>query len=81
MSKKSAHAQSRHHLMIYDEVWEWFEKNFGAGSMNSRVGVSKAINHVLYQRVMAMKAKENGELDRMRDIQAQEAKGINPGEG
>ncbi len=66
--------------MIYDEVWSWFEKNFGPGSANAGIGISKAVNHVLHQRVQAMKAKENGELDRMRDIQAQEAKGINPAE-
>lgn len=66
--------------MIYDEVWTWFEKNFGPGSANSGVGISKAINHVLSQRVTAMRAKEAGEMDRVRDIQAQEARGINPGE-
>ncbi len=80
MAKKSTVPQSRHHLMIYDEVWDWFEKNFGPGSANGTVGISKAINHVLFQRVQAMKAKENGELDKMRDIQAQEAKGIHPQE-
>lgn len=80
MAKKSTVPQSRHHLMIYDEVWLWFEKNYGAGSRHSDVGISKAINHVLHQRVQAMKAKENGELDRMRDIQAEEARGINPRE-
>lgn len=62
--------------MVYDEVWEWFERNFGPGSRNASIGISKAINHVLYQRVLAMKAKENGELDRMRDIQRQEEQGI-----
>lgn len=66
--------------MIYDEVWAWFEKNFGPGSRNAHVGISKAINHVLHQRVLAMKARENGELDRMRDIQREEERGINPAE-
>lgn len=80
MSKKSAVPQSRHHLMIYDEVWQWFEKNFGPGSANAGVGISKAINHVLNQRVLAMKAKEAGEMDRVRDIQREENRGINPSE-
>ncbi len=66
--------------MIYNEVWDWFAKNFGPGSANSQIGISKAINHVLHQRVMAMKAKENGELDKMKDIQEAEARGINPQE-
>lgn len=80
MSKKSAMPQSRHHLMIYDEVWDWFVKNFGPSSVNSGVGISKAINHVLLKRVQAMKAREAGELDRLKDIQNEESKGIHPTE-
>lgn len=75
MSKKALLPQSPHHILLYNEDWEFLAQAFGPGSAAARIGISGAIRHVVHQRVLAMKAKANGELDRLRDIQAQEAKG------
>ncbi len=69
MSKKSTLPQSRHHIIIFDEDWEWLSQNYGPGSHNSMVGTSGAIRAIIHQRVLGMKAKANGELDRLRDEQ------------
>lgn len=67
MSKKSTLPQSRHHILIYDEDWEYLMRNYGPGSHGSQVGISGAIRAVLHQRVQGMKARENKEIDGMRD--------------
>lgn len=67
MVKKSRLPQSRHHILIYDEDWNWLNQNYGPGSFGSAVGISGAIRELVHQRVIAMKAKANGELDKLRD--------------
>lgn len=67
MSKKSVLPQTRHHILVYDEDWEYLTKNYGPGSHGSLIGISGAIRAVLHQRVLGMKARENGEIDRVRD--------------
>lgn len=67
MSKKSRLPQSRHHILVYDEDWEFLMQNYGPGSHNSQLGVSGAIRAVIHQRVLGMKAKANRELDTLRD--------------
>lgn len=67
MSKKSVLPQSRHHILIYDEDWEWLERHYGKGSAASQIGTSGAIRAVLHQRVLGMKARANGIVDGLRD--------------
>lgn len=69
MSKKSTLPQSRHHILVYDEDWEFLQQNYGPGSAAAAVGVSGAIRAIVHQRVLGVKAKANGELDRLRDEQ------------
>lgn len=69
MSKKSTLPQTRHHILIYDEDWEYLERNYGPGSHGAGIGISGAIRAVLHQRVQGMKAREHGALDRLRDEQ------------
>lgn len=67
MSKKSTLPQSRRHILIFDEDWEFLTKIYGPGGAHSEVGISGAIRAVVHQRVLGIKAKMNGELDRLRD--------------
>lgn len=67
MSKKSPLPQSRHHILVYDEDWDWLDRHYGPGSASSQVGISGAIRAIVHQRVLGMKAKAQGQLDARRD--------------
>ena len=69
MSKKSKLPQSRRHILVYDEDWEYLMRHYGPGSVRSDVGVSRAIREVLHQRVQGLRIKEAGEIDKLRDDQ------------
>ena len=69
MSRKSVLPQSRHHILIYDEDWDWLEQHYGRGSAHAQVGGSGAIRAVLHQRVLGMKARANSIIDGLRDDQ------------
>ncbi len=69
MSKKSTLPQSRHHILVYDEDWEWLERHYGPGSANAQVGISGAIRAVVHQRVLGMRAKANKIIDGLQDDQ------------
>lgn len=61
--------QSRRHIILFDEDWDWLVQAYGPGGFKSEVGVSNAIRTIIHQRVLGMKAKMNGELDQLRDAQ------------
>lgn len=65
MSKKALLPQTRRHILVYDEDWEYLLKNFGPGSHGFGLGVSGAIRQIVHQRVQGLKARENGELDKL----------------
>ncbi len=67
MSRKSRLPQGRHHVMLYTEDWEFLVQSYGPGSAHPEVGPSGALKEILHQRVQGMKAKINGELDRIKD--------------
>lgn len=67
MSRKAILPQSRHHVLIFDEDWDWLTQNYGPGSYGSQIGISGAIRAIIHQRVLGMKAKANGELDKLQD--------------
>lgn len=70
MSKKAPFPQTRRHVMIYDEDWTWLVQNYGVGSHGAALGISGFIKNVVNQRIRGMRAKANGELDRLRDLQS-----------
>lgn len=72
MSKKAALPYSRHHILIYDEDWEFLEKAYGKGSANEALGISGAIRAIVHQKVLGLKAKINQQLD-TQDSQGAEA--------
>lgn len=56
MSKRSVLPQSRRHLLLYDEDWEFIEQRFCADNGNTP-GV--LIREMLHRRVMELREKEN----------------------
>jgi hypothetical protein len=56
MSRKSALPQSRRHLMIFDEDWEFLDSQYGMYSA-SKIGVGTAVKMLVHQRVMQIKAR------------------------
>lgn len=63
MSKKAPLPYSRHHILIYDEDWEFLEKAYGKGSPHEALGISGAIRAIIHQKVLGLKAKINQQLD------------------
>jgi hypothetical protein len=73
MTKKSTLPQSRRHILVFDEDWEFLEQEFGKQSAHP-IGVSEVIRMIVHARVTGLKMKANTEYDRIRDempVQAQ----------
>jgi hypothetical protein len=56
MSKRAELPQSRRHILVFDEDWDFLERAFGIGSPN-RFGVGPAIRQIIHAKVKDMKAK------------------------
>lgn len=65
MSRKVSIPQSRRHVQIFDEDWEFLFAEFGPGSKNN-IGVGVAIRTIVHRKVQDMKAKANEAFDRIR---------------
>lgn len=55
MSRKSELPKSRHHIMLYDEDWEFLETNYGKSS-GTPVGASAAISAIVHAKVRQLRA-------------------------
>ena len=62
MPKKARLPQSSHHVMIYDEVWEYYTARFGDRGLNP-IGVSTIIREVTYRHYLKCKEAENQVID------------------
>lgn len=58
MSKRTKLPQSDHHVVIYDEDWEYLESRFGSSGIKP-VGVSAVIRGIIHSRVLAWREAEN----------------------
>ena len=56
MPRKNALPASRRHLMIDDDVWEFYSKMYGPQGYRPGIGVSKAINVVLRAKMRQLNA-------------------------
>lgn len=63
MPKKSRLPQSRHHVMCYDVVWDYFESRFGPNGIQP-IGVSTVIREILYKHYLTFVEAENQAADR-----------------
>jgi hypothetical protein len=57
MSKKALLPQSRRHVMIYDEDWDWLERHYGQGSPHEKIGISGAVKTLVHKFVS--KSRDN----------------------
>ncbi len=56
MSRKSVLPQSPHHVMIFDEDWEFIREHYGPGSQ-SGLGISPTIQNIIHAYVRRLRAK------------------------
>jgi hypothetical protein len=62
MTRKSALPQKAHHILIYDEDWEFLDQAYGKTSSHP-LGVSTVIRTIIHQKVLGIKGKINARLD------------------
>jgi hypothetical protein len=55
MTKKALLPQSRRHVMIYDEDWQWLERHYGPGSPHEKIGISGAVKTLVHRFVTRSK--------------------------
>lgn len=65
MSKRARLPQSRHHIIIFDEDWEWLNATYGQGT-ESTLGVSNAIREIVHATILRIKDKANAIIDERR---------------
>jgi hypothetical protein len=68
MPRRAPLPQSRHHIYIYDEDWEFLLEMYGPQSSNP-VGLSAIIRNVVHQRVLGLKAAQEEKIDERRRLQ------------
>jgi hypothetical protein len=64
VSKKSLFPQSRRHIFIYDEDWDFLDKWYSKTSPFP-IGVGAACRDIIHQRVQFLKAKQNEMIDKL----------------
>lgn len=62
MSKRAERPQSRRHILVFDEDWEYLDKLYGPQGLK-RIGVGPAIRQIIHAKVKALKAREIGMRD------------------
>lgn len=67
MVRKSDLKKSRHHVMLYDEDWDFLETNYGPNS-KSPIGISAAITAIIHAKIMDMRARAATEYERLRAV-------------
>lgn len=63
--KRTELAQSRRHVLIYDEDWEWLHANFGPHSTKP-LGVGAAIRELVHHHVKGLRRKVEARLEQDR---------------
>ena len=54
MSRRAKFPQSRHHVMIYDEDWDWLSTMFGAQNGNG-TGAGTVIRELVHRQVARLR--------------------------
>lgn len=65
MARKSDLKKSRHHVMLYDEDWDFLATNYGPNS-RTPIGISEAITRIVHAKVMEMRARAAEEFERQK---------------
>lgn len=66
MSKRNSLPQSRRHIFVYDEDWDFLVENYGPGAEKA-MGVSTAIRTIIHAKVLGLKALANQRYDKIRE--------------
>jgi hypothetical protein len=56
VSRKSPLPQSPHHVLVFDEDWEFLLRNYGPDSP-SKMGVGPAIRQIVHAKVLQLRAQ------------------------
>lgn len=69
MSKRSELPQSRRHVFIFDEDWDFLEQNYGASALipSNRIGTSGAIKLILHRHIKLLRARQQEAADQRRE--------------
>lgn len=62
MPRKSLLPQSSHHVMIFDEDWEFLQQLYGPRGLKP-LGVSQVIQTIVHRKVNELRARYHAELD------------------
>jgi hypothetical protein len=65
MSKKVELPQTRRHILIFDEDWEYLTESYGAGGAKP-IGVSAAIRKIVHAKVLGLRDRVNSAIDASR---------------
>jgi len=63
MSKKSRLPQSRRHILVYDEDWQFIHSLCGPDGARADIGVGNFIRELVHSKVSELRAKYNSLLD------------------
>jgi len=80
MSRKARLPQSRRHIFVYDEDWEFLHQAYGPGTI-TRLGVSGAIREIIHVKVVSMKGKLEQTYDRLHREKREAGLSFGEGEG
>lgn len=70
MPRKSELPKSRHHVMIYDEDWEFLRDNYDREVGVKRIGISEALCLILHAKITDMRRIAAEEYERQQTQQA-----------
>ncbi len=71
MSRRAEMPQTRRHILIFDEDWDWLDANYGHYSSN-RIGTGVAVRKLIHSHVRALRQRVQDNLDEASKAEAEE---------
>lgn len=63
MPRQSPLPQSSHHILLYDEDWEWLQRYYGVNNHPNRLGASAAIREIVHDKIKERRALQEIAVD------------------
>ena len=63
MSRRITQSQSRHHVHIFDEDWDFLERAYGRDGVKP-IGISAAVRTIIHNHVKLIKQRQQIEADK-----------------
>ena len=70
MPKRHPLPSSRHHVIIYDEDWDFLTRCYGKPDGQNPIGIGEAIRAIVHAKVVGLKARAREEYDRREQLEA-----------